>query len=454
MSIESNFIDWYLATFSYSTPMPVGSGAGTPYFRFWEIAVNVPVPNAHFSYPKKIRESISSNISIGGSTFTITKDSTADATILKNYLAGLGFGQIFKADESDSEKFEIASVTSTDAVVTITIQGTFTKTFSSADIFICVSSVMVESWDIKSNLITPTSLVKGFPIDLNNIDGKIRAQQLSIPAQSLDTSKIYMECNLNDDIYRYLKSSYSYRIGARYYIAFRSSNSDGGVYTSSDYSTMQPIISLDSDVYTSEQMINLAYWFNVSSIDTSNSKHKYYNFNAKISNTLVDSTNLRDGARLLKLGLKATSANPSLTNHLIIGLEDIYWEHSGGVESTLGCILLPNAPDRNSINIGCVEEELNIDRAANNDGFLSFTRGNPNANRKYTLACNFNDVPLAIYNKLKIIETFQNDGFLINLHTHLNEFPQVLTGYMTIKNIKKSNPLFGLVSFEFYFEEV
>lgn len=453
MSSEAAWLAWYQATFDYAHPNPVGKGAGTPYYRYWEIGVAVPINNAHFCYPKKIRETILSSVAIGANTFTIRKDTTANATILKNYLTNLGIGQLFKADQSDNESFEIASITQSTTDLIFVIYGTFTKAFSANDVFICYSSTMIDNWDVKNSLIVPTSLVKGFPVNYNDIDGKIRAQQLSIILSDITSDKKYFETSLTTDIYRFIKSNYTYRIGARYYIGWRSSNDDAGKVTLSTYNGATFDISLDSNVYTSEEMINLSYWFDNSAIDTSELKHKYYVFNKVISNT-IDSTNIRDGARKLKLGIKLTGSSILVNNHVIIGLEDIYWEHSGGVESSLGCVLLPNAPNRDSIKIGYIEEDLIIDRGSNNDGFLSFPRGNPNTNRKYTLTCTFTDVPLGIFNKLKIMEMFQNDGYLINIHPHFNELPQVLTGYLKITNVRKNGTMFGLTTFDLYFEEV
>lgn len=453
---EQDFINWYLATFDYTHPNPVGRGAGTPYYRYWEIAVAVPVPNARLNRPKKVRKAIASFTANSGGEgiITITEGSAVLATILKNELAGLGFGRLHKADETDNETFEIKSVTSSTITVTIKTQAPFTKTFVAGAICTITSTTMANEWTVTDSLVTPTSLIKGFPINYNDIDGSINGQQLSIVLSDIDESNKYIETTLSPDIYRFIKSGYKYRIGARYYIGWRSNNSDGSTLSQAAYNNAIFDISLNSNVYTSEEMINLSYWFDNSAIDSSSLKHKYYVFNSVISNTIVDSTSLRDGLRKLRIGIKGTGTIPFINNHIIIGFENIYWEHSGGVESSLGCVLLPNAPTRESVNIGWIEEEFNIDRMANNDGVLSFTKGNPNVNRKYRISCTFIDVPMSALNKLKIIEMFQNDGYLINLHTHFNELPQVLTGYLKISNIKKTGVLFALTTFDFVFEEV
>jgi hypothetical protein len=166
---EASFITWYKDTFSYTVPCPVSRGAGTPYYKFWEIGVAAPIPNYHFSVPKKLRLYLDSGIAAGNTTFGIDCATSSAANITKNYIGNGGFALLVRADNSLTEIVEIASVTVSTTFVILTLQYALKSTFYALDSLTFVSDRCVDLWDTSDSALIPISLVKTIPYDLINM---------------------------------------------------------------------------------------------------------------------------------------------------------------------------------------------------------------------------------------------------------------------------------------------
>lgn len=427
---ESDYINFYKSTFNYSNPNPVGK-IGTGFYRTWEIGVSVPVPNPHFNYQKKLRYAINTN-TLGAGYIGIGAGSTEAATKIANIIKA-GWSRLSKADGSLSEIVEILQASVNVAEVVIDWKVAPTNSFVPGDIFEYYSPVNADQWASESSLLVPATMLKEYPADLGDIDGKLYAQQLQIVSTNYNSTVRLFQAALPTDIHRYLNSSYNYRIGARYKMGWGSDTTSRGEVS----------IKVTTNTVPKKLILN---YFPTQYAD------KFWLHNSdKFTDFLAEAT-IRASAQYMQIAVTNADATASVGTYKF-SFEDIYWEHSAGVESLMGCLLLPNAPLRDSLSIDVLEGEFEDLIVSNNNRYPYFPRGNPNITRKHKISGTFDSVTNSQYQKLKIMERFQNDGFLINIHPHLSEVGQHLTGTLRIGAKRKNIFDMSRVSFDFEFVE-
>lgn len=467
MSTEASLVTRYKIYCDYSNPHPVGKAITNGRFRYWEIAVGVPIPNNHFSYYTKIRKILYASCTAVATSIQIQCTASAEAYKVRECLdltignanSG-GYAKLTAVDDSSSAILEISRVTAptvSGTVVTLHLAVVTGAAFADTAIFQFYTPKLAEGWDFENNYVSggqavlnPYGLNKILPAELDNMNGKVNAQMISIRKPLSDDAFGYVvfSATLQDDIHRWINKNYVYRMGMRYTLNWREAASVND----------EVVIYFHNMLLATPTNRDIRYHYN----DSEYLADKYFLVNSAPidgANHLASLSNIRGNASYRKLGLivtPATSTTGTLDHY--IGIEDFWFEHSGGAEiysadTSLGCLLLPVPPNRDSVEVGYDTDEIDVIRTENNSRFAFNSHGNPNQTRKYFVKGSFQDIPMSQYQKLKILEGFQNDGFLLNLHPHFIELPEVLTGYMKISNQKKTGFDFTRMSFDFEFQE-
>mgnify|MGYP001561035538 CR=1 FL=1 len=453
MGLISAYIAWYTTTFNYSTPQPADIDDPT-FHRLWQLGVNVPIPNFHFTYPKKIVKTVFKNITASSSTnFAIQFDSALERDKFKNLIVENLFVLITNNSTKVGEIQQLAGTYANDATnygldIDIKTADDFVNSYTGGSTTVeFYTPQIAESWDVDHNLLVPKGLYKGYPVDFEDIDGKLFAQRLNISAGNYNaTEKIFetsipnlqefvptIAPNLND-IY--------YRVGLRYYLKF---SSNPTLVTESKVGAVT--VKLPGCATTRKMLLNYATGL----------ADRYYLFNSSAFTDWKTYDEIKASASYKKLQISMVNTPLIIGDSVDLHLDDIYLEHSGGAEfaadSPLGCLLMTYAPNREGLTMGAdFVEEYNT--LANGDKYPNHPFGNPNRSKKHRISCVFEDAPLDIYQKLKILEMWQHNGYNLNLHTHLPEMPEVLTGRMKLGDATKGIFDFKRVSFEFSFMEV
>jgi len=442
MGVNAQYSAWYVNTFNYNIPQPADS-PDRRFFRLWQMAVAVPIPNFHFTYPKKQNQAIIADATSGDAFILVGFTNANDRIQFKNLLASKNYALVSNTITKTSEGVRLSGDTedindSTNYNLRLYIEDVLQYSYTANNAIIeFYTSKLAEKWSLDNKGLLPLGIRKGLPIELTDIDGKLFAQQLRLTAAefNLTEKKFYTEIpNLQE--YAYANSGYTYRIGCRYYLAYTTAVPDS--------------MALGGEIYVklpgtnSPNKILLNY--------LNGTFNKYYLFNSIAFNDWksYDLIKIIEANRRLEVSFVGFNTP---TYDLDFGLDDIYLEHSAGFENILGALLLTMAPDRDSLDIGSDQTEESI-KLANADRFPYFPYGNPNRTKKYSIGCTFTNSNMDTYEKLKILEMWQNDGFNLNLHTHMSELPEVLTGRMTLGHAKKGVFDFKKISFDFYFEEV
>jgi len=127
---------------------------------------------------------------------------------------------------------------------------------------------------------------------------------------------------------------------------------------------------------------------------------------------------------------------------VILYLDELYIEHAGGVNyaNTDGCLDFGRYlvwPEQGSLDVSRLSGKINFDRK----------------DEKYRLKAKLNHVSQAFWDQLEILREWQQRGFLLNLHSYINDIPYVLTGKMNIRDFKKDSWHLDYRSFTFEFTE-
>ena len=458
MSTNSYYKNWYLNTFNYTLPRPADENASGRY-RLWQIAVNIPIPNFHFTYPQKVIRQLIADSSAGadgvyvGFTDTTARDTFVNLINVKGYglvtNTSTKIGEIVQLSGSYSFPGALSGQNGVKVDFYEALNNSYTGGQGSFEFF---TDKIAEKWKSTHPKLYPKGLKKKIPIEMYDMDGKFFAQQLAIDSSNFNALPKSFSCELpnlhqfanNYDLQTGVIPIY-YRLGLRYYIKYSGNPADA-----SDATVGTIYARLNGT--DNPNKIKLNY--------VGGTTNKYFVHNSYPAfNDWKSFTNIRDSSTYKELEIRFTGVNSPIRS-LEFGLDDVYLEHSGGVEdstdlggSCLGCLLLTNAPNRDSISMSEIkyEEEMVL---SNGDKYSYFPMGSPNSNRKYRIACTFENSTMDTWRKLKIIETWQDAGYNINLHTHMPELPEVLTGRMKIGESRKDIFDFRRVSFSFEFEEV
>jgi hypothetical protein len=443
MATNAAFLAWYVNTFTYSQPRPA-SEPDTRFWRLWQMGVNVPIANPHFTYEKKIIHPIQGINLVGTSVIHTLFDTATEMeqflNLVKTRMYGLVSNDITKIGEIVrinsalvmSEEDNAIDILLDDSLINSYASGSSTLEFFTPQI--------AEKWDVDSEYLVPMGLVKGFPSDLLDIDGKLQAQQLFLASSSFNaTEKKFSSEIPNLQEYACSSNGLYYRIGLRYHISYNTLPASAAPSDAGTIMVKLPGCSAENKIllnYLSGAIYN---------------KYFLYNSYPAFSDWMSFS-DITDTAAYRKVEISFTGlASP--VSDINFGVDDIYLEHSAGFESSLGCLLMTYAPNRDSLSIGADSNEETI-QVSNSDKYPFFPLGNPNKSKKYSISCTFEDSNMDTYQKLRILETWQNNGFNLNLHTHLPELPEVLIGRMKLGAVKKGVFDFTRVSFDFEFTEV
>jgi len=445
MGTNAAYVAWYVNTYGYTAPRAANL-VDPKFHRLWQMAVSVPIPNFHFTYPKKQILTTSANCGAASADPKAIKFTFGTVTDRSNFINTLQKGVYGLVANSITKAGEVVRLTGNSTAsgydVTITVMENMTANYTSGNAtFEFYTPKLADNWAISHSALHPMGLRKSYPTELVNFDGKPFAQQLKLNDGSFDdTQKLFSTTVPNLQEYASSGNGLYYRIGCRYYIAYL-----GNIPASIDEATAGTIALYVMGCNTSKKML-LNY--------LNGDFGRYFLFNSYPGFTDWKSFEaIRDTMTNRNIIVEFINESGGERMGVDFGLDDIYLEHSAGFETDLGALLLTMAPDRDSLQITSqvVEEYITL---ANGDKFAYQPFGNPNRSRKYAIGCTFNNSNMDTYRKLKILESWQNDGYNLNLHTHMPELPEVLTGRMTLGTQSKGNWDFERVSFEFYFEEV
>lgn len=465
---ESDFVTWYSNNVAIK-----GSANGTclanytsPYFKYWELGVGLPIKNSRFAVKKRIRKLLSANVIVGATSFKFTEGSNLLALIARNEIAETFSSRascllrISKADWSYSEIIELhsstpTSVSGSEVTVNLMTGTTFANAFSTNDIMEFVSPLIADGWNAFHHCLQPMGLLKAFPLDFNNLIGDMIAQRVVVTGAGLNTycyggsTYQYFETSYPTDIDRWTSYDkvavpYYYRFGAAWRLSVLT-NITNISWATTSIGMVSTLVSPNGE------------WINLlpSTMPTGFQQDKLYVSNSAgfASNTLKNPPTLRATAQQVGFDWH-TGVNTHTSNEEVrFDIHDIWYEHSAGLESVLGCVVLQVPPQRESIAINKVEGETETFRLANNGLYAYHPKGNPNEFGKYQISCTFESVPIGMLRKLQKLESFQNDGFMINLHPKYPDLPQCLQGRLKVSNIRKAVYAFDRVTFDFEFEE-
>jgi len=447
MSINSSYTAWYISTFGYESPQKADQADinGT---RYWQIGVSVPIPNPHFRYPKKASYNIITDSTTGQVSVRIQFASASLRSLFENLMQENLYGLVSNNSTRQGEIVQLSGDFTEQSSYSIDIkfrnglENAYTGNNSLLNIFF---AKMAEKWECDSEELVPVNLRKVFPVEIENMIGSPFAQRLHMDSTSFISGKtqkfftvipnLQNYVPITEDKFKQTKQNYRYRIGARYCIKYNPQPAGD--------STSYGLIRIVLPGCTSQNKVLLNY------IEGTN--ELFYLFNSSSFNDWDTYPNIVDSTEKKKVVIQFTG--DSTGRDLYFSIEDIYLEHSAGVETTLGCLLLTRVPNRDSIQMDNETFEENI-QLSNADRFPYFPFGNPNRSGKLRLSCTFENSNMDTYYKLKILESFQSDGFNINLHTHLKEHPEVLIGRMKIGPYSKGIFDLNKVSFAFEFMEV
>jgi len=446
MATNAAYVAWYVSTFDYAHATPARI-EDSRYWRSWQLGVNVPIPNPHFTWEKKVTMIGTNTQNSGASHIILNLGSTELRDRFKNLLTVQGYGVISNNATKIGEIVRIntwSNENSTTARIVFdrALEHTYTAPNYTIEFF---SDRIASGWDVNDSLLVPRGLAKSYPVDLEDVDGKLQGQQLYIGSGNFTGTQKEFTTNI-PNIQEYAKQGNGlyYRVGARYHIKYYPLPASIGS-ADAGYISVK-ILGCD----TPEKII-LNYI-------TGAEDNKYFIFHSypafsdwKTYNTLLDSTTYN------RLYIAFVGGTAPLSNlEINFGIDDIYLEHSAGFETTqdkLGTLLMTYAPNRESLsmNADSLEEVVQVSNA---DKYPFFPLGNPNKSKKYSIGCTFEDSNMDTYRKLQILQTWQDNGFNLNLHTHMPELPEVLTGRMKLGNLRKNVWAFTRVSFDFEFTEV
>ena len=88
----------------------------------------------------------------------------------------------------------------------------------------------------------------------------------------------------------------------------------------------------------------------------------------------------------------------------------------------------------------------------NNQDYMQWLM-NFERNVKYEINCRFTNVSTTIWTYLSRLLDIQKNGYKLNLHSYIDELPEVLTGFLYISGISKEHWDVNLISFDFRFVE-
>ena len=359
----------------------------------WEIAVGVPIVNSHFRFPNRWSANISaiSGDTTTGDGITLSSFQTESDSSVSDLRAFIKSGD-------GIELLSSAGVTGT-AVIDVVSGDSITTTtnvigFSANDTVRGYGSLCPGGWYVANFTYSGNDRITITTGDTDNF--AVRLYEDFKLRQDLDTD--------------YLFNGVTYRVG----IVQKNDNAGNDAHVQLDRGTMLTVGTVAS-TYT---------------LSTSANTSGYTSGELSIQ---------KDGGSTY------------------IAVSDIFLEHcynsvAGTEISSNGYYEFADFPAMGSVKIQTKTGTKFIAKP-NQTVALFDSTGWGERVEKYEVSANFALVEIDFYNKIREFERIQRNGFVLNLHTYLDELPTCLTGYITIGNVDRTHWNLGLVNFTLSFTE-
>lgn len=286
-----------------------------------------------------------------------------------------------------------------------------TGTYSADDIATITFPNLCYGWEMSHENLEPIGIRKRYKGQIVDSVGDFFAQELAVSYDNYGTTElqIYQQLDLS---HLAIPMNAQMRLGCRYNVLFE--NADGTVTT--DIGMVRLFLTQGSIMYP----------------ETTLNENTYGDIYTVFNSTAVG----YNGGNNLTIGVSFINGSGSNAG-VRFWLDEIWLEHDGGMEVG-GKVTLSDYPVRSSLSY-TDSDDIALDRLADGDYTMHNMYGNPNESTKWIITSDWKHSHTGNYNMFKYIESLQRDGWLVNLHPKLPETNEVLTGKITVKDIKKSN---------------
>ena len=467
---------------------------------FFQLAVAVPIKNHKFRWPVRNVSTLSSAATSGTKTLSINDSSNYYKTI--DYGDSIAIGE--SSNSSYSGKSEVGTVSSfsyASNILTIVLEDAITNSYASGDTVTLYGSKHPNNWTFASDR-TPVTIL---PPDGGYSDRYALFQYA--PAGGTTFGGVNYAMTLGD-----LKKSTAYRFGMhyKYDVYNHSGNARLNVQISDGISMFMGENVTGSDVLS---WTEYALYGNITNADLSAATGHSFSIYQKLGDTTDNSFMWVDDVYLehadiyphvpfkydssISVGIAnlfdntVFSVGDTIIVHALVEADDgtssyenfvttisalstnnqsIFYGVPLGVSGTIkaedsngsyvswvtkmsnGYYQFADFPVLSSLNYDYVKTDKTVKTASNTlynigDGFQDRTE------RMY-LKCHFSNIGQDMWDKIMEFKRWQDRGYTLNLHPGVDDLPPVMTGYMTISGLTKSeHPLLTYRSFDFYFEE-
>lgn len=175
-------------------------------------------------------------------------------------------------------------------------------------------------------------------------------------------------------------------------------------------------------------------------VTSTGNSDKWYNFSTV---GLLDSGIHKSSSPCLSFWFQ-NNGIASYKGELIMYVDELWAEHAGGVNyaNIDGCL------DFGRYSVWPDEDSLKIDKVPREGTTSLYGRKD-----RWVISCRLNYVSQTFWDQFEIIREWQEKGFLLNLHTYINDIPYTLTGRVEVKEYAKDNWDLDLRSFTMEFIE-